>query len=320
MADVSIIIVSYNTRDLLRECLNSIYDTVKQINYEVIVVDNSSYDGSMLMVKSEFPWMRLIANSENRGFAVANNQALRIAKGRYIVLLNPDTIVLPDTFNTAYKYLNEHEDIGALGCQLLNPDKTLQLSCAYEFPSILFILGRIFVRATGVSSILDRFFPNLRYPFKWWLTPNDHRYPREVAHVTGACLWVRKEVLDRVGLLDEQYFMYFEETELCYRIKRDGWKIYYLPNTRVIHVQHASARTSKDFFFGEREFHFYRNRLIFFRTHRSRCELVCYRMLAIISALAKLSLSALLLLIHYDEMKIRIRAYLRVIRLSLSFR
>ena len=321
MVDVSVIIVSYKTRDLLRKCLDSVCEALRDIDNDVIVVDNCSCDGTLEMIKSDFAWVHLIGNSKNRGFAAANNQALRIAKGRYIVLLNPDTVVLPGAFDTAYKFLNERTDVGALGCQILNRNETLQLSCASEFPSIHFILGSMIVRATGISSILDRFFPNLHYPFKWWLTPDDHQHLSEVAHITGVCLWVRKEVFDAVGLLDEQYFMYFEETELCYRIRKKGWKIFYLPNAQVIHIQHASARTSKDFFYGEREFHFYKGRLIFFRTHHSRWVLACYRMLVILSVLAKLALSTSLLLlgIHRDEMRIRIRAYLRITRLSLAF-
>ncbi|MCL4458613.1 MAG: glycosyltransferase family 2 protein [Chloroflexi bacterium] len=226
MIDLSIVIVSYNTCGLLRYCLHSVFASiaVKPFAAEVWVVDNASVDGSPQMVCAEFPSVHLIINKYNRGFATACNQAIEQTTGRYVLLLNPDTVVLGETLGRMVEMMDSYPEAGAAGCRLLNPNGTIQHSC-FRFPGLW-------------MSFLD-FFPinyrllnsrlNGRYPWRCY----EQLFP--IDHPLGACLVVRRETIQQVGLLDEQFFMYCEEIDWCMRIKRGGWQIYYLPGTDIIH-------------------------------------------------------------------------------------
>lgn len=227
--DLSIIIVNWNTRDLLANCLASVYETVGELAVEVFVVDNASTDGSAAMVRERFPQVRLIANSENVGFARANNQAIAASRGRYVMLLNSDTEVREDALATLVQFMEDHSEAGASGPCLLNADGSLQTSC---YP--LLSAGREFWRLL----FLDRLIPWATYPMHRW----DVVLSRSVEVIKGACLLLRREALDQVGLLDDMYFMYTEEHDLCYRIAQAGWKLYWVPKARVIHYGGASTR------------------------------------------------------------------------------
>lgn len=230
--DLSVIIVSYNMASFLGRCLASIYRAAPRINFEVLVVDNASTDGSTQMVRTGFPQVTLLANEMNYGFARANNQALQMSKGRYCLLLNPDTLVNPRSLDEMVEFMDHHPDAGASGCQLISPDGAIQLSCR-SFPSLLAVL----LRGTRLHKVYNK--PVARYLMAEW----DHSSVREVDWVLGACLLLRRAALEDVGLLDEGFFLYYEDIDLCYRLKQRGWKVYYNPQVQVVHYyQRASAR------------------------------------------------------------------------------
>jgi GT2 family glycosyltransferase len=232
MVDLSVIIVSYNTRELLKECLQSIYKNTKDISYEIFVVDNNSTDQTVQMVKENFQEVKLIENKENRGFAGANNQALKQSRGRNVLLLNSDTKVLQDSLNKMVAFIDGRQDVSAVGCRLLNTDMSLQPSC-YRFPSLMPIIAHIFHLWI---------FPGLKRSFL--LTSLEmQKYDRihKVDGVRGACLLAKRSVLSRVGYLDEDYFMYAEEIDWCYRMKKAGLNVYYFPNSKIIHYRGQST-------------------------------------------------------------------------------
>ena len=230
---MSIIIVSWNTRDILRNCIKSIYEQSSDSSLEVIVIDNASTDGSAEMVKKDFPQVTLIENSENRGFATANNQGIAIAKGRYVLLLNPDTIVLDNAINNTLYFADAHPESAVVGCRVLNPDRTLQATC-FMFPSISNMLLS--------TTYLYKLFPKSRFfgreRMTWW----DRNDIREVDVVTGCFMLVRREAIEQVGLLDEQFFVYGEETDWCYRFNQAGWKVMFTPCAEIIHLGGQSTR------------------------------------------------------------------------------
>ena len=230
--DVSIIIVNWNTRKLLQDCLASIYERKPSIDYEVIVIDNASTDSSTEMVKNTFPQAILVENPDNKGFATANNQGIDIAQGRYVLLLNSDTVVLEDCLAHTVSFADTHPEAGVVGCQVLNPDGTLQPTC-FMFPSILNMLLS--------STYLYKLFPKSRFfgreRMTWW----DRSDVREVDVVTGCFMLVRREAIEQVGVMDERFFMYGEETDWCYRFKQEGWKVLYAPVGRIVHFGGQSA-------------------------------------------------------------------------------
>ncbi|MHC4571331.1 MAG: glycosyltransferase family 2 protein [Planctomycetota bacterium] len=226
MVDVSIIIVSWNTKDILYGCLKSISEQTKNIDYEIVVVDNASTDGSVEMIKKNFLSVILIENSKNRGFAAANNQGIIISKGHYVLLLNSDTIVLDNAITKTVRFVDAHSEAAVVGCRVLNPDRTLQPTC-FMFPSILNMILS--------SSYLYKLFPRStffgRERMAWW----DRSDVRAVDVVTGCFMLVRREAIEQVGMMDEQFFMYGEETDWCYRFKQAGWKIMFTPVGEIIH-------------------------------------------------------------------------------------
>jgi GT2 family glycosyltransferase len=230
--DLSVIIANWNTRELLAGCLESVRENVstfERSNVETFVVDNASADGSAAMVRERFPWVRLIENAENVGFARANNQAIRLATGRYLLLLNSDTVLHPGALAALTGFMETHPGAGAAGGRLLNPDGSLQESCTpmltpeREFWRLLF---------------LDPLWPRASYSMRRWHTAS----PRPVEVIKGACLLLRRQALDEVGLLDESYFLYTEEVDLCYRLAQAGWTCWWAPAAVVTHYGAASTR------------------------------------------------------------------------------
>lgn len=234
--DLSIIIVNYNTRVLLKNCLKSIVENTHKVNYEVIVVDNASSDGSVAMVEKEFPWVRFICNEKNTGFSKANNQGIQIANGDNILLLNSDTIVLDNCLFHVLDFINNTEDAGVVGCKVLNHDKTLQLSC-YHFPSLLTEL--VFFTKGVVKNIWD---PVTWYKYmKYW----NHNKIRTVDCISGCFFLVKRNIFDTIGLLDENSFMYYEDSEFCKRLRlQSNYKIYYYPHAEIIHLKGASSKNT----------------------------------------------------------------------------
>ncbi|MBN1764019.1 MAG: glycosyltransferase family 2 protein [Sedimentisphaerales bacterium] len=230
--DVTIIIVNWNTRDILRDCLKSIYAQTRNITFEVIVVDNASADNSVQMIRTEFPQIILIENADNRGFAAGNNQGLEIARGRYVLLLNPDTIVLEGAIQKTVIFAEQHPKVAVIGIRNDRPGGRLIKNC-FQFASVQNLI---------ISSLgLHRLFPQSRFfgreRLLWW----DYQSVREVDVVAGCCMLVRREAIDRAGMMDEAYFMYGEEMDWCWRFKKAGWKILYYPDARIIHYGGMSA-------------------------------------------------------------------------------
>jgi len=234
MVDTSIIIVNYNTRQLTLDCLDSVYASNTSYSYEIIVVDNASRDDSVQAIREAYPQVHLIANKDNTGFAVANNQGMKVAKGRYIMLLNSDTVVQSDTLQIMVGFMDRYPEMGASGCKVILPDGSLDKACKRGFPTP----SASFYYAFGIS----RLFPD-RPKFNQYqlghLSPDDE-YP--VDCLVGAFMLVRRETIEQVGGLDETFFMYGEDIDWCYRIKEAGWGIFYYPRTYIVHYKGGSAR------------------------------------------------------------------------------
>ncbi len=233
---LSVIIVSWNTCDLLRRCLETLKPAVACLDSEVFVVDNGSIDGSVSMVASEHPWVRLIANDDNRGFAAANNQAMAVAQGEIVMLLNPDTEVQAGCIDKLISFLDEHPAAAVVAPQLLNSDGTIQRSCR-QFPTFRGMLYEL----VGLSRLFPRSSIFRQYKMLDW----NHDDERQVDQPEGACLVVRREVIEQVGLLDEGFFMLFEEVDWCYRIKQHGWEIWFTPQAKVLHHYGQSIKQVK---------------------------------------------------------------------------
>lgn len=233
---LTVVIVSWNTRDLLAACLNSLRNELYGLAAEVYVVDNDSADGSAEMVAREFPWVRLIANESNRGFAAANNQVFAVARGEKLLLLNPDTEVRPGAVRTLMRILDAQPDIAVVAPQLLNTDGSIQRSCR-QFPTFL----AMFYELLGMSKL----FPNSKQFGQYKMLDFGHDYAREVDQPEGACLMLRKKLLEEVGTLDEGYFMLFEEVDWCYRIKQSGGRIWFTPEAQVVHHYGQSIKQVK---------------------------------------------------------------------------
>ncbi|MGB9706634.1 MAG: glycosyltransferase family 2 protein [Microgenomates group bacterium] len=237
--DLSVIILNYNTKDLLKDCLRSIRNSQLAIsNYEVMVVDNVSTDGSVEMVKKEFPWVKLIVSKKNLGFAGGNNLGVCQAKGRYILFLNPDTIVMPNTFREMIKFMDSHPNVGAATCKIELPTGKLDEACHRGFPTP----WSAFCHFSG----LEKLFPKSKifagYILGWKPLGKIH----EIDSGTGAFLLVRRKVGEALGWWDEDYFWYGEDLDFCYRIKKAGWKIYYVPKVKIIHYKGVSSGIRKE--------------------------------------------------------------------------
>jgi GT2 family glycosyltransferase len=251
--DLSICLVNWNTCAMLRECLGSICSTQEDLNLQIFVVDNASSDGSAEMVRTEFPDVHLIANDRNTGFACATNQGILLSGGRHIFLLNPDTIIFPGTLKRMVDFLDSNPDAGAVAARLYNSDRSLQYSVR-RFPTLLTpftenptLLNTPFIRSHTIRSRL----------MNW-----DHNSIMEVEQPAGAAFMIKRAVIATLGTLDIRYHMFFEDVDLCHRIKWNGWKIYYLPQAEIIHHGGQSVR-QREHIGGE----FYKSLIHYFRTH-----------------------------------------------------
>ncbi|MEK6650619.1 MAG: glycosyltransferase [Bacteroidota bacterium] len=234
--DVSVIIVNYNVREYLANALESLRPALRGIRSEVIVVDNASTDGSVAMLRRSFPRVHLIASPENLGFARANNLALRKARGRHLLLLNPDTVVQEDTVRVMLAYLEAHPDVGLAGCKILNPDGTFQLAARRSIPTP-------WIAATRILG-LSRLFPGSTVFGRYNLTYRSTEETYDVDAVSGSFMFVRRDVVEGVGGLDERFFMYGEDLDWCYRIGQAGWRVRYVHSTSIIHYKGESTRRS----------------------------------------------------------------------------
>jgi GT2 family glycosyltransferase len=232
MIDVSIVIVSWNTREITRDCLRSIYAAGEKVGFEVILIDNHSGDGSAEMVAENFPDVILLRNEENRGFAAANNQGIALARGRYVLLLNSDTVVVDGAIAKAVAFADAHPKAGMIGCQTRCSNGNLQYNC-YLFPSLLNLA--LSLTKLQVLFWYKPFFG--RYRLGWW----DYGSVREVDGIAGCFMLARKAAIDQVGPMAEEYFMYSEDTDWCWRFHRAGWKVLYTPEPVIIHLGGCSS-------------------------------------------------------------------------------
>ncbi len=235
MVKLIIIIVNYNTKVLLKQCIGSIYENTHNTDFEIIVIDNNSNDGSVEMLEHDFPKVRIIANNENLGFARANNQGLMEGEGEYFLLLNSDTRVKASAIDIMKDFMDSNSSAGIIGSKVFYPDYRVQ-GTARSFPSpINAIFGR--------KSVLTKLFPNNRFSRKYLTCLSDNlTAPFEVDWVSGACFMIRQKVIDDIGLMDEGYWMYWEDADWCYRAKKTGWRIYCVPEAQIIHYEGESSK------------------------------------------------------------------------------
>ncbi len=231
---LSVVIVNYNVRHFLKQCLVSVQKASKNIETEVFVVDNNSADGSVEMVRREFPWVKLIANKENVGFSRANNQAIRQAKGEYILLLNPDTFVEENTFTLVTQYMDEHPEAGGLGVKMIDGNGDFLPESKRGLPTPMVAFYKMF----GLSKL----FPKSKRFNRYYLGHLDKDETNYVEILSGAFMLLRKSVLDKTGLLDETFFMYGEDIDLSYRILKAGYKNVYFPKTKIVHYKGESTK------------------------------------------------------------------------------
>jgi len=257
--DLSIVIVNWNVKKYLEKCLVSIFRETKNIRFEVFVIDNASQDGSAEMVRSNFPEVKLINNKKNIGFAKANNQGIKEARGEFVLLLNPDTEIIESAIEKMVKFVEENSKCGVAGCKLLNPDRTLQPSIK-RFPTLF---SQILILLK-----LHHLFPKLKPLRNYFALDFDYTQEQEVDQVMGAFFLTRKEVLDKVGFLDENYYIWFEEVDFCRRVEDAGWKVCYSPRARIVH--HKSQSFSQLLSFKKQRI-FNRSLLYYFRKHHSFC-------------------------------------------------
>lgn len=270
---LSVIIVNWNTGELLGRCLEAVFTTLPTKQAEVVVVDNASSDGGLEGAELRFPDMQLIRNDENLGFARANNQGIRRSTGAHVLLLNPDTEVLPGALAEMMAALERDPRVGAVGPRMLNADGSLQPSC-FPAPTLFRELWRLFH--------LEAIVPCATYPMADW----DRTTSREVDVIQGACLLGRREALELVGLLDEEYFIYSEDYTLCKRLRDAGWRLRWVPQAEVIHVGGQSTQLAPTEMF----LNLYRAKVLYFRKHANQATAQAYKLVLALAAMARVLL------------------------------
>lgn len=265
--DLSVVIVNYNVRYFLEQCLHAVYNAARPFETEVFVVDNNSVDGSCAMIREKFPWVKLIENKHNAGFSKANNQALKLAAGKYCLLLNPDTVIEEVTFRNCISFMDEHPDAGALGVKMIDGKANFlpESKRALPTPSVAFY--KIF----GLASL----FPRSKIFGRYHLGYLDKDQTHEVEILSGAFMFLRKDALNKTGLLDEEFFMYGEDIDMSYRMIKAGYKNYYYPGTTIIHYKGESTKKGSINYVVV----FYNAMLIFARKHFSKKNARMFSML-----------------------------------------
>ena len=306
MIDLSVVILSWNVRDLLQQCLASLTTHHCPLSTEIIVVDNASSDNSVEMVRAEFPQVKLVVNATNRGYTGGNNDGMAVATGRYVLILNPDTQVVDDALATLVNYAKAHPEAGVIGPQLLNPDGTVQ-SSRRRFPTCATAL----FESTWLQSIAPR-----RVLRDYTMDDRPDAETQEVDWVVGACLLVPRQVIEQVGVLDEGFFMYSEELDWCRRVKQAGWQVVYLPQAQVVH--HMGKST--DQVVAQRHIYFQTSKVRYFRKHHGRLAATSLRFALLAMYLWQLMFEAVKGMVGFKRplRRERVRAYWQVLRSGLA--
>jgi GT2 family glycosyltransferase len=278
--ELSICIVSYQARDLLRDCLYSIHKTVDSLSFEIIIVDNHSDDGTIEMLNKEFPGVRLVVNDHNTGYTRPNNQAIRESQGRYIVLLNPDTLVQPNAIAELFGFLETHPEIGIVGPKVLNRDGTLQKQCrrseARPWDSFCYFSG------------LSRLFPQDKRFAGYLMTYLDENLTHEAEAVSGSCMMIRRQVIEQIGYQDENFFAYQEDTDYCRRARLAGWKVFYNPSAQIIHYGGEGGSNVQPF---RSIIEWHRSYYLYYRKHFAKDYFFIFNAIYYFGMLLKLTLS-----------------------------
>lgn len=285
--DLSIVIVNWNAKNYLQDCLNSIIDNSSGLNIEIIVVDNASTDKSVETIKIYFPQTVLIENHDNRGFGAANNQGIKISKAEYVLLLNPDTIVLPDALTNMVKFMETERDAGIVGCKILETDGTINTSVR-KFPTLFTEITHLISTKKKNSTELsqERF---------------DYNKTCEVDSLSGCCLLIRKESIRNIGYFDEEYFMYADDIDVCYRMKKSNFKVFYFSDAQVVHhggksSEQAGFRTSVESFKSIRKY---------FKKHHNLAKYLLFNILASAVYFLKVIIYSLFYLFAKDKCLIK---------------
>lgn len=292
--DVSICIVSWNCRDLLLKCLQSLADKTSRVRYEIIVVDNGSIDNTPASIRELHPECKVIEQTDNLGFGRANNVAVRQASGDYVLFLNPDTELITNAVAGMFDFLETAPVFGAVGCRLTNPDGSIQYPCASTFPTPLnelcdlLFLNRLLRRSRVFSS----------RELDYW----DHQDSRPVDCLSGACMMVRKSLLDELGAFDEQLFMYCEDVDLCYRMRKAGYRSYYLSSETIRHYDGASTEKRSERHFAPLQQR--RSIYYFLRKHFGLSTALAYKAVVGVGALSRIFLLALLSVSRRERKKL----------------
>ncbi len=235
--NLSIIIITWKMRDLLKVCLDSIYKFTSGLEFEIILIDNNSQDGTVEMIQQDYPNIRLVKNKQNKGVAPARNQGLEIAEGKYVLILDADMELIENSILRLYEFMEQHPECGMAGSKLVDSDMQLQYSCK-RFPTFLALLYRRLEHINFVKNSKTL----THHIMKDW----DHKEIREVEYLIGACQFIRKKVIDQIGFYDQEIFYGPEDIDFCIRVWKAGWKIFYLPTTQIIH--HEQRITKKNLF------------------------------------------------------------------------
>ncbi|MBM4053174.1 MAG: glycosyltransferase family 2 protein [Planctomycetes bacterium] len=275
MNDVCVVIVNWNTRDLLLKCIASVYESDTDCSVGICVVDNGSKDDSVVAVRDRFADVHVIENRENRGFAVAVNQGLSAVSARYYILLNTDAIVEKNALQILYTFMESHGDAGIAGVQLLKPSGMKQHSFD-NYP-------------TMATELLNKSLLRWLFPDKYLSKKQTVTKPREVESVIGACIIVRNEAIERVGRLDEDYFFFLEETDWCYRMKKAGWKVFHVPDARVSHLGGESKKKAP----WQSQIEYCRSLYLYFKKNSSRNVYVLFRIFYVIKIFLNLTINSI---------------------------
>lgn len=305
---LSINIVNYNNSQFLTNCIKSIYEYTRKINFTILVIDNASTDNSIELIKNKFLALKIIKNDNNIGFAKAHNIGIKLTEAKYILILNPDTLFIDASIERMVDFMDKHADTGIVGPKILNPDKSPQHT-GITYPNNLNLLFETF--------FLDRIFPDSRLFGRHKKIYEFSKENADVDYMQGSCLMTKKEVIEDIGLLDERFFMYFEETDFCYRAKKKGWKISRLQNCSAIHF--GCGETG--YYDEPRIYQYHKSLILFYRKFYSATNILLLKIILFARALLRSFLWIFIGLFNYKKRKeawSRVKGHLKVVGLLLG--